>query len=69
MTVSVTRQDGGIDDYMRSGDAYIKNGDGTLNVVRTGASQVISYPAEGWTNVQGDEKRAKVRVPMWGRRR
>ena len=31
MTVSVTRNDGGTDMYMRFGDAYIKHNDGTAS--------------------------------------
>ena len=34
MTVTVTLQDGATDKYMRFGDAYIKQNDGTLDVVR-----------------------------------
>ncbi len=68
MTVSIGRGDGGVDEYMRFGDAYIKNGDGTLDVVRTGTSHVVSYHADEWTTVEGDEKRSRVRFPRWTRR-
>jgi hypothetical protein len=61
MTVHVTRRDGATDDYFRFGDAYIKNHDGTLDVVRTGAKQAYSYAAGQWTDVQGDQKRFKRR--------
>ena len=64
MTVSVTLADGGTDDYMRSGDAYVKHHDGTLDVVRTGAKNPHSYASGEWTDVEGDQKRFKKR--FWG---
>ena len=39
MTVTVTLPDGGTDEYMRFGDSYHENGDGTLDVIRTGAKE------------------------------
>jgi hypothetical protein len=65
MTVTVTLQDGATDSYMRFGDAYIKQNDGTLDVVRAGADQPYSYAPGMWTGVQGDEKRLK-RSRSWG---
>jgi hypothetical protein len=64
MTVSVTLPDGGTDDYMRFGDAYVKNSDGTLDVVRTGAKDAFSYASGAWSDVAGDQKRFKKR--LWG---
>jgi hypothetical protein len=43
MTVTVTLPDGGTDAYMRSGDAYVKHNDGTLDVIRVGAQQPHRY--------------------------
>jgi len=40
MTVHVKLPDGGTDEYLRSGDAYVQHGDGTLDVVRTGSKGV-----------------------------
>ena len=65
MTVTVTLQDGATDSYMRFGDEYIKQHDGTLDVVREGADQPHSYAPGMWTDVQGDEKRLK-RSRLWG---
>jgi hypothetical protein len=50
---------------MRFGDAYIKQNDGTLEVVRAGADQPYSYAPGMWTDVKGDEKRLK-RSRFWG---
>jgi hypothetical protein len=61
MTVTVTLTDGGTDEYMRFGDAYVKNHDGTLDVVRTGAKEAHSYASGEWTDVEGDQKRFKKR--------
>jgi hypothetical protein len=61
MTVSVTRPDGGIDEYMRSGDAYVQHADGTLDVVRTGSKVPRSYASEEWTDVKGDQSKWKKR--------
>ena len=41
MTVSIGRGDGGVDEYMRFGDAYIKNGDGTLDVIGDDEAPVV----------------------------
>lgn len=65
MTVTVTLRDGGTDKYMRFGDAYVKHGNGTLDVMRSGAEQPHSYAPGEWTDVQGDEKRRK-RSRFWG---
>ena len=56
MTVTVTLPDGGADEYMRFGDAYVKHDNGTLDVVRTGAKQSFHYESGGWTDVAGDER-------------
>jgi hypothetical protein len=64
MTVTVTLRDGAIDSYMRSGDAYVKHNDGTLDVIRGGAKGPYSYASDAWTDVQGDEKRLK-RSRFW----
>lgn len=61
MTVSVTRADGGNDEYSRFGDAFVKNGDGTLDVVRTGSKVPHSYAQGEWTDVEGDERRSRKR--------
>lgn len=61
MTVFVSLTGGGTDNYMRSGDAYVKRTDGTLDVVRTGAKSRFSYASGEWTDVTGDEKRSKRR--------
>jgi hypothetical protein len=65
MTVTVTLQGGGTDKYMRFGDAYVKHGNGTLDVIRTGVEGPHSYAPGEWTDVQGDEKRRK-RSHFWG---
>jgi hypothetical protein len=59
MTVTVTLRDGATDSYMRFGDEYIKQNDGTVDVVRAGAKQPYSYAPDMWTDVQGNEKRLK----------
>ena len=64
MTVTVSLRDGGTDKYMRFGDAYVKHNDGTLDVLRTGAKQAVSYASGDWTDVDGDQKRSKTR--FWG---
>jgi hypothetical protein len=64
MTVKVTLRTGGIDDYMRFGDAYVKHHDGTLDVIRTGAKRPFSYAFGEWTDVAGDQRRFKTR--LWG---
>jgi hypothetical protein len=60
MTVRVTLPDGGTDKYMRFGDAYVKRTDGTLDVMRGGA-EPYRYAAGEWADVEGDERRGKVR--------
>jgi hypothetical protein len=66
MTVSVTLRDGATDSYMRYGDEYIKQDDGTLEVVRAGADRPYSYAPGLWTGVQGDEKRlTRSRFGRW----
>jgi hypothetical protein len=59
MTVTVTLQDGATDRYMRTGDAYVKHNDGTLDVIRGGAIRPYSYAPGVWADVQGNEKRLK----------
>ena len=56
MTVTVTLHDGTTDKYMRFGDAYIKNHDGTLVVTRGGSNQPHRYATGEWADVQGDQK-------------
>lgn len=56
MTVTVTRQDGATDRYLRFGDVYVKHRDGSLDVVRCGVRHPHIYAAGAWTEVQGDEK-------------
>jgi hypothetical protein len=65
MTVSVTLPDGRTEDYMRFGDAYIKQQDGTLDIMRAGARNPFSYAAGDWADVEGDERRWKKRR-FWG---
>lgn len=57
MTVQVRRNDGVTDEFGRFGDRYIKHIDGSLEVVRAGTMQASTYPAGGWVDVTGDEKR------------
>ena len=64
MTVSVTLTEGGTDNYMRFGDAFIKHHDGTLDVLRTGVKDPYRYACGAWTDVEGDQKRFKKR--FWG---
>ncbi|MBX7432581.1 hypothetical protein JDV09_10770 [Mycobacterium sp. Y57] len=56
MTVKVTLPDGRTDEYMRSGDAFVKHHDGSLDVVRGGAPVPHRYAAGTWSEVEGDEK-------------
>lgn len=57
MTVLVTLTGGGIDKYMRTHDSFIKNHDGTLDIVRGGARRRLSYAAGEWSEVAGNEKK------------
>jgi hypothetical protein len=69
MTVTVTLRDGATDSYMRYGDAYIEQNDGTLDVIRAGAKWPYSYAPGMWTDVQGNEKRLKKsRFSGWSKR-
>lgn len=61
MAVTVTLPDGATDKYMRFGDAYIKHGDGTLDVVRGGAKHAHRYAVGEWAEVDGDESRRRKR--------
>jgi hypothetical protein len=65
MTVTVTLPDGERVGYMRSGDAYVKHSDGTLDVVRIGEKGQHRYPPGRWVAVEGDEKRWKKRRLWW----
>ena len=56
MTVQVTLPDGATDEYMRSGDSYVKHSDGTLDVLRVGAKASYSYASGEWSDVEGDQK-------------
>lgn len=58
MTVTVTLADGGTEKFMRFGDAYVKQHDGTLDVCRTGAKTLTYEPGE-WAEVDGDERRKR----------
>jgi len=64
MTVTVTLPDGGTDEYMRFGDAYVQHRDGRLDVLRRGAKDPHSYASEEWTDVEGDQSKKKSR--FWG---
>ncbi len=64
MTVIVTLRDGTTDKYMRSGDTYVKENDGSLHVIRSGAKQPYRYASGQWTEVDGDQKKSKRR--FWG---
>lgn len=66
MTVTVTRLDGGSDEYMRFGDAYVQHDDGTLDVVRTGSNVPYSYASGEWTDVEGDQSKWKKRRRFFG---
>lgn len=57
MTVTVRLPDGGADEYMRSGDAYVKNSDGTLDVIRTGSKVPHNYAPGKWIDVEGDQRK------------
>lgn len=57
MTVTVTLPDGHTDEYLRSGDNYVKHEDGSLDVVRGGAPQPLSYAAGDWAEVAGDQSK------------
>lgn len=61
MSVVVTLPDGQTDKYMRFGDAYVKHNDGTLDVVRGGATRPHSYAFGAWTDVDGNQKGDKKR--------
>lgn len=65
MTVTVTLPDGGSDEYLRFGDAYVEHGDGTLDVVRTGAKKPFTYASGEWTEVRGDPRKGLKRR-FWG---
>ena len=64
MTVSVTLTDGEIEKYLRYADAYVKRGDGTLDVLRVGAKKPHTYASGEWSGVEGDEK--QWRRGFWG---
>jgi len=64
MTCTVTLRGGEIDTYMRFGDAYVKHGDGRLDVIRNGVKRPLRYAPGEWTDVQGDERSMKSR--FWG---
>ena len=61
MTVKVMLPDGGTDQYMRFGDAYVKNHDGPHDVIRTGSKRALRYASGEWADVEGDQKRFKKR--------
>jgi hypothetical protein len=66
MTVKVTLPGGGRDDYVRAGDVYLEGKDGKLEVFRVGAEHPYSYSSGEWTNVEGDRKRAKKKLGLFG---
>lgn len=57
MTVLVTLPGGSTDKYLRFGDAYVKRGDGALDVHRRG-TETLTYAAGEWTDVEGDQRRS-----------
>ncbi|HEY6575774.1 MAG TPA: hypothetical protein VI029_12760 [Mycobacterium sp.] len=61
MTVRVRLPDGGTDEYLRFGDAYVQHSDGTLDVVRTGSKVPHSYASGKWTGVEGDQSKWRNR--------
>ena len=61
MAVSVTCSDGSVDEYMRYGDMYFKHDDGSLDVIRIGAKERFNYQSGQWSDVEGDQRRRKVR--------
>ena len=50
---------------MRFGDSYHENGDGTLDVIRTGAKNLRTYGSGEWAGVEGDQRKFKKRR-IWG---
>jgi hypothetical protein len=50
---------------MRFGDVYVRHGDGTLDVIRGGATQPHHYASGAWTDVEGDQKTWKT-GHFWG---
>lgn len=65
MTVTVTLRGGGTVKYMRFGDTYVKQKDGTLDLFRGGAKRSQSYASGQWTEVEGDQKSWKKGL-FWG---
>jgi hypothetical protein len=61
MTVSVTCADRTVDEYLRYGDVYFKHHDGSLDVIRSGAKKPVNYESGQWTDVEGDERKHRVR--------
>lgn len=57
MTVTVRLPDGGVDEYLRTGDTYVKHSDGTLDVIRAGSNVPHNYPSGAWTDVDGDQRK------------
>ncbi|OBB60072.1 hypothetical protein A5757_10380 [Mycobacterium sp. 852013-51886_SCH5428379] len=57
MTVTVTLAGGDTVAYMRFGDTYVKRDDGSLDVKRTGAT-TLTYAAEEWSDVAGDQAKS-----------
>jgi len=60
----VTLPDGGTDEYMRFGDAFVEHGDGTLDVLRTGAKESYTYRTGEWSDVQGDQHKG-IKRRFW----
>lgn len=61
MTVVVTLTNGGTTEYARFGDAYFKNDNGSLDIVRQGVREPHRYEAGSWSDVDGDERKHKKR--------
>ena len=61
MTVVVTLTGGGTNEYLRFGDSFHKSSDGSLEVIRTGVKDHLSYAPGSWADVEGDERTLKKR--------
>ena len=65
MTVTVTLPGGEIDEYLRFGDTYVQHGNGTLDVVRTGAKKPFTYGSGEWTEVNSAPCKG-IKRRFWG---
>ena len=50
---------------MRFGDAFVEHGDGTLDVLRTGAKESYTFRTDEWSDVQGDQPKWKKSWQFW----